>query len=118
MTCPLEPRKGSSNGGSEPNQVNPEAVLLGSKKQRAIFGIAAGLVLGTAFAGVKHRQRLGNRVGPASQMIQVKDRLELQRKWKQRKNQPVCQHPLTVPEYYNDKPTGYSVCKTCGYSVK
>ena len=95
--------------------------------KKAAIGLSAGAaigVLGLAIAGTK-RRRNGHRRADATRdkdkdrvrEIQVRETLDLQRKWK-KKGDPTCDHPRTSKEFYKDSPTGYRVCTTCGASVK
>ena len=51
-----------------------------------------------------------------SSPMQMRDALQLQKKWKKRGNLP-CRHPHVQHEYYYDTPTGAMVCTTCGSTV-
>jgi hypothetical protein len=48
--------------------------------------------------------------------MQMRDAVQLQKKWKKRGNLP-CRHPHVQHEYYYDTPTGEMVCTTCGATV-
>ena len=48
--------------------------------------------------------------------MQMRDAVQLQKKWKKRGNLS-CLHPHVQHEYYNDTPTGEMVCTTCGATV-
>jgi hypothetical protein len=48
--------------------------------------------------------------------MQMRDAMQLQKKWKKRGNLP-CRHPHVQHEYYYDTPTGEMVCATCGSTV-
>lgn len=51
-----------------------------------------------------------------SSPMQMRDAMQLQKKWKKRGNLP-CRHPHVQHEYYYDTPTGAMVCTTCGSTV-
>jgi len=48
--------------------------------------------------------------------MQMRDAMQLKKKWKKRGN-PSCRHPHIQHEYYYDTPTGEMVCTTCGATV-
>lgn len=51
-----------------------------------------------------------------SSPMQMRDAMQLQKKWRKRGNLP-CRHPHVQHEYYYDTPTGAMVCTTCGSTV-
>jgi hypothetical protein len=48
--------------------------------------------------------------------MQMRDAMQLQKKWKNRGNLS-CRHPHVQHEYYYDTPTGEMVCTTCGATI-